>query len=467
MKLIDKIKNNVSTTVYSVLGVVTLVASISMLVWCIDGEREEVMNTIKTDVFLEDNVQKEYLVGQEINMSGIYLNVKDKKIPASECTISNDFSSSGLRSVTLTYPIDQYNSYEGSFDVNVLFVRNIFVERLPSKVVVNENNTFSTDDQFLIYAELASRPETSTFVVEEKYTDKIVIALDSSMYTTNVLSSAKTSSFYTANLYCGNLNYSFNFYNDADQTFIVNGEKDIVKYRNVDNTDEEMTLVVTSQDQTYQTDCIGTSQGYYIFNNKGEKTVLPFNYQLSEKQEHFLSENVVESLDYEAKEYSVTYQGKKFVAEANLFQSAVVNGLIYDDNGYKMVIDSDARRLDLTYEGTITENKPRLTLYVTDYHFESSTGSGISQGFYMYTNKDGQTFKIRFYLQTWTWDHVPLSVTKTDVYATSYVGDYLTTKYSGALNASVSCFVRGVGWSEPDLFSATFDQWRLVAYNMA
>ena len=149
-----------------------------------------------------------------------------------------------------------------------------------------------------------------------------------------------------------------------------------------------------------------------------------------------------------------------------MFQSAVVNGLIYDHNGYKMIIDSDSRKLDLHYNGDKVENIPTLSLYITDYSFESSTGSGIAQGFYMYTTSNNITCKIKFYLQTWTWDHVPLSVTKSSVKETSYAGDYLSTKYSGDLMVDVFNFNRGIGWDH-DSFKASFDEWRLVCYNMA
>ena len=465
MKFLDKIKNNVSTFVYSVFGVVTLVSSVAMLIWCIQGEKELTMNIIKTDVIVEDVAQKEYLVGQEFNTNGLYLKVQDQNIPASQCTISNDFSTSGRRSVTISYSVNENNTYEGTFDVNVLFVRNIFVEKLPTKVEVNEDNTFTADEDFQIYAELATRPETSEFVLDEKFNDRNIIALNEKMYTTNVIGSSKTPNFYTANLYCGNLNYSFNFYNNADKTFIVDAEKDIVKFSS-DKENQDMILVVTSRDESYQTECIGNTEGFYIYSINEKQTLLPFKYQLSEKQEHFLSENITESHDLINNEYSLIYANTKFTVDASLFQSAVVNGLIYDDNGYKMVIDSDSRILNFTYLGDKTI-APKLTLYVTDYHFESSTGSGVSQGFYMYTNSLGENYKIRFYLQTWTWDHVPLSITKTDVYSDAYVGDYLTTKYSGDLQVSATYFVRGIGWTENDLFTATFDQWRLVAYNMA
>lgn len=475
-------KRHLDKIIYSVCGVVTLVGSISLLSWTIQGEAGVNVKVIEKNVVLDEGAQVEYLVGQEFINEGVYLNIgsedNPKLIPASECEIEKDFSSSGKRAVTLSYAAGGSVNYQGILDVEVYFVRGLTVNQRPTIVMVDEENkTFSTDDSFDISAELATKPKTSAFEVEEREDSKVMVKLTPDMYSTSIVESTSIDNYYNANLYCGDLTYNFSFYNDASKTFFVVSEKDVVIFENSDENDSsKLTLVVTDRDTSYQIDCIGQTQGYYVYENNGQKQVIDFDYELKEKEEVFKSNEVEESKD-ENGVYEVTIGNTKFTSLANLWQSAVVNGLIYTDGGYKLVVGSDSRILNLNYLGEVGEQEiaPKLNLYVSNYTFDTSTGNGLSQGFYIYTDKNGVSQKVRFKLQTYVWTHVPLSATVTNLYDVSYIGDWLQDSdfndstmdnYIGDLYADVRVFERGVGWSK-ESFTADFNSWRLVAYNMA
>ncbi len=459
------IKHHLETFVYSLCGAITLLATVILFVWSWNGSIKKSSQIIATDVVAEEGVRTEYLVGQPFSMDGLSLEVKKKKIPATECSVYADFSGAGKKQVTLTYAVDATTSYQGIFEVEVYFVRNIYVEQLPSKIEVSEQNTFSCDEDFEVRAEIVGHPKTDVFDVIEENGIFSTIVLHEDCYTTNALESNKTKGFYFANLYCGNLSIPFYFYNDAGETFLVEAEKDILHFDSEGK--ESLTLVVTDRSHSYQTDCVGKTQGVYIYTDgEGKQEKLEFAYELKEKEECFLSKKVKEAHDSVQEKYQMTYQNESFSIEEGLFQSAVVGGLIYEDHGYLMVIDSESRYLDFAPENE--ETKTSLHLYVTYYTFESSTGSGYAQGFYIFIDQDGNAHKMRFYLQTWTWDHVPLSITKVDNIENSvYVGDYLTIQYGGDLVVDVEQFVRGEGWTSQGKFVAAFDIWKVVVYNMA
>ncbi len=465
-KILNYMKNNLSTVIYGAFGVVTIIGASILVSWAIKSNSISVLDA---DVVVSDKTQTEYLVGQQINTSDLYLNIGTKSkpnlIPANKCMVDASLSSAGTKKVTLTYSYDEYTNYQGEFYVNVLFVRSIEIDTMPTKIKVNEDGKTFTANDFSLYAEVSEKPKTSYFDYEKISDSYYKIKLTADMYSTSAVMSSKIEDYYTANVYCGNLSYQFDFYNVDDQTFYVDSEKDVVKFTS--NSNVELELVITNKDESYQTNCVGNTKGYYIFKTNDKYDFVDFDFTLTTHEEQFKSKNVVETFDDVNNKYEVLKDGNKFSVEANLWQSAVVNGLIYNEGGYKLVADSDSRVLHLT---NTSEDGTTLTLYVTKFNFDTSTGGGISEGFYIYKDSYNEYHRIKFFMQTWTWDYVPLSVTKQECASEEIpdisIVDYLTTKYIGDMNVSITAFKRGEGF-KTSTFVATFGEWRLVAYNMA
>jgi hypothetical protein len=373
--------------------------------------------------------------------------------------VSADFSGAGNKRVSVTYQVNANLSYVGYLDVKVYFVRGLKVVEQPTSITVNADGSFVADDGFEIHAELSGMPsDTATFVPVTN--EQNVVKLTSDLYTTSTVASVNIDGYYMASIYCGNVSYGFNFYNVANKTFLVESEKNVVFFENSDqNSNSKLQLIVTNQSETYSHDSKGSTDGYYVYTDgAGESKISDFKYTLSETAEQFNSTTGVNSLSSETKDgfgnYAVTYNGENFSVASNLRQSAVVNGIIYNeinkdgnkDGQFNLVIDSDARRLSLT---NLTDGATEtLTLYVTNYSFDMSSGSGVSEGFYVFTDANDEKYKAKFFMQTWSWDYVPLSSTKGEASSNSKVGDWLGAKYQGPLYVDFSVYSRTSGWTK-------------------
>ena len=477
----QKVLKFIKSMAYAIFGGVTVIIFGALIIWSALGAKEDVVTiydaplVIRQEMELVDGitvyktVQTEYLVGQQFNPDCISLNIgseaKPNLIPASECVIDADFSSGGNKRVMITYSPDANTSYRGYLNVSVYFVRGLEVVTQPTSVDVAEDGTFTCDDNFKIIAHLNTMPsDTDKFRPAGDNT----VVLTPNMYTALAVESKRIDHYYTGSIYCGNLTYSFNFVNAAGRTFIVNSERNVVAFDNInESSNSKLTLIVTDAPDTYQHDSVGNTVGYYVYTGEdGQTSVHDFAYQLTETQEIMSSNGFVEAHNNDV--YSATYNGNTFTAAANVFQSAVVNGIILSDGPYLFVVESADRTLEFTrianWQPGDGEQMPTLKLYVTYYYFDMSSGSGVSTGFYVYTNTNGEKVKIPFYMQTWVWDYVPLSGTKTPGDAEYKVTDYLTAQYIGDIQTEVKYWTRGNG-DVVDLFKAEFGDIRFAAYN--
>lgn len=455
-----------SYIIYGSFALATAILFIALIIWSALGVKDGEVIIYEAQVVCEDNVQTEYLVGQPFNPDGISINVgsenKPELIKASECTVEADFKSGGNKRVAITYSPNDYTSYVGYLDTTVYFVRGIKVITPPTSVTVNEDGTFTCDENFNIVAYLNATPaDTETFVAEEDG----AIRLTPAMYTSRAVESKQISSYYTASVYCGNLTYNFDFFNGAGKTFMVASERNVIEFDNTDeNSAAALTLIVTEAPDTYQHEGVGQTKGYYMYTTEtGAQYVYPFSYKMTETNEIFSSENFRENR--EGDRYTVSYSGKTFTAPATVWQSGVVNGEIVQDGHFLFVVETQQRTLEFTRLTQtpigVGEQIPTLKLYVTYYEFNMSTGSGVSTGYYVYTHKDGTKYRLCFYMQTWVWDYVPLSINHQDGrYPDCRVEvDYLTTQYVGDINTIIK-----IG-SASELFMAEFGDIRYAAYN--
>lgn len=445
---IEEYVKPVSSAPYLVYLAITLAGAIGLSVWSAMGKSSDEMEVLDATVVASEEVQREYLVDQALNTKGLSLNIGTQEepeiIPVEDCIVTADFTSAGNKKVTLTYQENNYTSYVGTYTVRVYFVQSLEVLNKPEKVTVAEDGSFTTDENFRILAKLDGEPKTSVFTLGE---EENTVVLSASDYRTSAveeeLDGDVTGHYYAASVSAGRLSYHFNFYNDADRTFLVASKKSVVAYDSVG--DEKLTLVVTSAPDTYQHTCTGSSKGYYVHTKGEAQTVTDFAFSLTEREEQFqssVSETRTES------GYTATFGATTFTADPVLWQSAVVNGNIYTTaGGYKLVADSNDRVLTKTTE----DGKYTLSLYVSYYTFESSSGSGVSKGYYIFTDEKGKEYKFAFYMQAWTWDYVPLSVVnRQDDYTSISLQDYMLNKYSGPVQIEVK--QKGEAYRDPDTF---------------
>ena len=499
------LKNHTSAVIYALFGVMTAALAAALLTWTLMGSVEREIRTFGATLVSETPLRTEYLVGQSFEGAGAYLNIgtaeEPENIPFEDCTVTADFTSAGTKAVLVSYMYDEYTNYEAVVYVDVLFVRSLQIETYPRHVEVTEEGASFSED-FEAYAELDRAPQTDVFGPAEETRGGYRVRVNEDMYTVSCKGSPSVAGYYDLSVYCGETSCSFSVFNLKDRSLIVGSSSDVVPFESDAANAGSLTLVVTERGDGYQTDCTGKTSGYYVYTAAdGTESVLPFAYELSDTEELLQSPSVEERLvrggdgdEY----YEAVYGGRTFTASASLFRTAVVGGMIVEDHGYKLVIDSDKRILRFTYDPADPTDPadpaydpassaqtpasggtaPTLTLYVTDYDMNPllGTGNGWSRGVYIYTGADGKSYKIPFYMQAWVWTYVPLSSNYGDVYSEVVLNDFVynheapvdlryNSYYLGTMYANITYFDRGNGFVN-ERFSAPQELWLSAAMGM-
>lgn len=361
---VEFVKKHLQYFIYGLIGILTIVLVSVLLSWAIAGDKEAIVEVRSATLVSDGELPTEFLVNQKFAAEGASLDIGGELIPLDKCNINEGFSSSaGEKRVEITYQYTDFISYKAEHVVDVLFVRSVAIESYPRVVTVDESGAH-TDGEFKMYATLAMRPATDAFGAVEETETGYKILLDESMYQTECAEDTTLKNFYTLSFFCGNIKTQFSFYNAAGKSFIVGSTKDVVSFTEktaaqVQSDDEEsdgeeqqqksaLTLIVTDRADSYQDDCTGTTLGTYVYSKPdGTETEYGFDFELTDTEELLRSADIEEG--YEDGNYTVDVDGKRFTAAADVWQSAVVNGNIVDDHGYKLVVnDRDLRKLEFT-----------------------------------------------------------------------------------------------------------------------
>lgn len=496
MNIAEAIKKHTLSFIYIIAGAVTLIAGIILLVWCITGDMPRQLVINRAYLVGAESVRTEYIVGQSFDASGLSLNIGDEDdpeiIPIEDCTVVADFSSAGKRTVSVTYAPDEYTNYTATLTADVIGVRALDIMNYPLTVTV-DGDSATPDESFEMYAYLTSAPASSVFGEAEQTELGWKVRATSDMTSYSLTGSGSLDGYYTLTYYCGNASDGFSFYNAAGRSFIVSGTNDIVTFENANDDGASLSLVITERSENYKLGEAGSTAGYYVCTSAGgEQTLLDFDYSLTYTEELLSSSADGLTEAHDGGEYRVTYGGSSFTVDGNTFQSAVVGGMIKEDSGFLVVVDSDERVLTFDYDPVDTTDvtdpgytgegsapsaeagSRKLTLYVTDYSMNPllGTGNGWSRGVYIYTNENGESFRVPFYLQAYVWTYVPLSgnsVNYGDVTASDVVFNWehkddtgvnagYNTYFRGVLYSTMTEFTRGEGFVS-DRFSAPEERW--------
>lgn len=476
-------KNLRDVIIFGTAAVVSIVLVAVLLSWTVKGDREREVQ-VRTATLVAEDLQTEYLVRQEFSADGASLDIGGEFIPIEDCGINADFSSAGEKTVEIVYRKNDFVSYVARVDVSVLFVRSIAVESYPAVASV-EDGKFSADEGLGVYATLAQLPKSDRFGTAEATEYGYKIKLDDGLYSTTCVRDTALDGFYTVSFFCGDVSTGFSFYNAAGKSYVVSSPKDIVLFDADSDDGSALTLIVTDRDDRYQYDCNGSTAGCYVHRAAdGTETEHAFAYSLTDMkkadgstvtEERFDSDGVAEANGGDV--YTARIGDAGYTATAALFQSAVVNGSIVEDGGYKLVVGSDKRILPFEYvpkeptDAARGADVPTLTLYVTEYDMNPTlgTGNGYSRGVYIFTDTAGRSYKIKFYMQSWVWTFVPLSSSHGDAYSEAKISDIVKTMdesgnwhYNtfrrGALYTDVSRHDRELG-SVTDSFIAAEELW--------
>lgn len=393
-------KHAVAVIAYSIAVIAIFITAMCMLSWALEGAAEQTVAVKSAALVAIDrnnppSLKEEYIVGQEfdthgwalefdgkavmLNADDIYekyvqneLDKRDDLVPGSEeyaklaekltalgskydkaikeldkVSVTTEFNAAyENKRVRFVYKKSDYVSYAAEVKGRVLYVRAVEVGRYPEFVNMTGGAPVIGED-FEVYAVLGNKPQTDAFGEYEEVRGGWRIKLGRNMYTLSAVTDDALENFYTLTLVCGDVSTEFSFYNAAGRSFVVGSKNNVVEYE-TDAAGKALTLVVTQRDDGYQLNCKGKSSGSYIYTDGNVSAVYDFEYELDGTNENFRSDAAVsESRTQTA--YAATVDGTVFSAQADVWQGAVVNGLIVDDHGFKMVIGSEKRILEFEY----------------------------------------------------------------------------------------------------------------------
>lgn len=255
---------------YISLGVVTLIAGASSIVWASQEtnilEEQELSATLN----LTDEVRNEYLEGQDFDTKGITFIYDGKEANIEDVLIEYDFNLSGTRVV-------KFSKTEG---------KKTYVARLPvtvyhiSHLDVRNNNISKEGEKWdfsklVIYAEVNGKPNSFKVpnslypsVIELKYGDY-------------KLETKKTelNGKYIADITAGRFKYTIPYYDDSEFS-----SQRVLSLYNTAQSGEKLTLYIdsNSSDYTYpdENSDIEMNGTYVLIDNNGDRFCHSFYYHL-------------------------------------------------------------------------------------------------------------------------------------------------------------------------------------------
>lgn len=299
----------------------TIVITASLLIWAGENDKNSELNIINTNVVLEDNARKEYLVGETIDKTGVSLNVENNLI--TDFTINCDTSSAGVKKVEVSYLKDG-NNYIGYYPITVLTIRHYDIRSYPTSFTTNEDGT-TTPVGLVIWAELNAAPKE--FPTVNNY--ETAIEIPSSLIETKVSLNEENDSEYAVELTIGSTKLNYYCVELLNSTIILDSSDRILTFANKSNTEDKLTLYVT-QIESNGNDKENGAVGFYLFEDAaGNKELLDFRFYLDGYSSHFNSLSCNQGLkdEYDSSDegYNVTYKGINFHAEKLPWHKAILN----------------------------------------------------------------------------------------------------------------------------------------------
>lgn len=290
--------NNRLKGIYIAFFAVTISLFSGLSIWGFSGNSTNDLVTKKSEILNPDILRREYLVGEEIDLTGVEVKINDKlTVEAKDCTISYDFSSAGDKVVSLTY--DQSNiKYVSSYMVEVFSIRHLDIRE---KEVYLDDDVWDFSN-LVVWAELSG--PTTEFNKPREYPDidDTVIILNENQFEV-VANDEQRSGYYTLTVNAGLASASFMHITNTEDPKVSSIER-ILILRNGSNTTDELTLFVTESSNNFaghSGEGTVTASGIYVLKTaSGETKQYNFSYQIDGWVSSFKSESFNQGLkDYQ------------------------------------------------------------------------------------------------------------------------------------------------------------------------
>ncbi|MCH5157137.1 MAG: hypothetical protein J1G02_04600 [Clostridiales bacterium] len=260
---------------YLTIALITAVLVISFTVWAAKGAAIEQVNVIEGEVLLED-VRNEYLVGQDIDSTGVSLKVGDKTYSSEELEFAVDNQSAGSKAVEV-YRRDGNDYYRGYYLVTYFAIRHLDMHKAPTSVKFDSDGNVSVEGMEL-WAELSGKP-TSFVQPDDPNLDSVII-LDKDNYTLEVDAQDENGG-YLAKIICGKLSVNIYFIDVNGEMVILESANRVATFTNENGTNETLALYITSRGGSSEGK-INVAVGFFIYRDaNGVAHKLQFDYFMS------------------------------------------------------------------------------------------------------------------------------------------------------------------------------------------
>ncbi len=311
-----------STILYIVLGGASLALSGALIPWAISGEQKATTEIAlhEASVVPNPNVRGEYLVGEEFESEGLFLDIGGREVAFSDCELSYDFSSGGEKVVTASFE-EENDHYEGYYRVTVYAIRHLDIR--DKTLTLKSDGTFDAS-RLIVWAELATPAHEFPRPAEFPNPEDTVAVLSPSQYVFEVKETSEYG-FYEASVTAGGAKSSWNHAVPSPDRPEVSSAERILHLENGSGTSDKLTLYCqnsTANFSPWQGEGSNEVTGTYVLESNGNKKQFKFRYRIDGWTSSFLSSEYGEGL--------VDKQGYEGDGDA---MSVEVDGLVFYSRG--------------------------------------------------------------------------------------------------------------------------------------
>lgn len=324
--------NKKSKIIYSVFTLITVISFTSLTLWMVSDNAQENVGIQEANLVFNDKVRTEYLVNEEIDLTGIDVEINEELIPASDCEVKYDFTSAGDKVVTLSYVYENL-TYEANYDVDVFMVRHIDVR---NKEITQKRDGSWDFSKLIVWAELTSFATEFRKPDSFKDIEDTVIILNENQFDVEIKESSRKG-YYNATISVGLVNSSFAFITNTDDPMVDSIDR-ILSFTNASGTSEKLTLFATESTSNFApytnasgNDSVDVNGIYVLEDAVGNKKQYRFSFFIRGWTSTFNSSSFNEGLvDYQGygddkDAYTVEVNGLKFYANAYEWHKAILN----------------------------------------------------------------------------------------------------------------------------------------------
>lgn len=246
--------------IYAVIVLISVVLFAFLISWAAMDADSDNIEIVECKTIVADGVRREYIAGETVSPEG--LSLKTGSTTFTDCTVSVDTSSAGLKRAVVSHAKGS-KLYQGYFDITVYAVRHCEIAGLDNSAnlhVDGEGNLVCENE--VIKLDLNAHPEELN--VEDENMPKVV-TLSPDMYVKTTTRDENNPERYTLEFDIGSLNVSYTCVKIGAKVLTLGSSRRILELTNRnEGGSEKLTLYVTKI-TGLGGDGSDAAEGVYIF----------------------------------------------------------------------------------------------------------------------------------------------------------------------------------------------------------